>query len=214
MTLLDLGMTPTALGFGTGLVSALGVYVIVLASLLTDREWWPPGDRTPAYYCHWTFVTVFDVSFVATAVLEWGTWGLPRLVTVTGGVLALCGTAIFVWGARTMRSAETMGVTGDLYTDGPYGYTRNPQYVGMIVGVTGFAVAADAALVAVLAAVHVGWVLLLPRAEEPHLRAAFGEAYDRYVDRVPRFLGVRTVRRITEDGENESTPGETTVNGR
>ncbi|SDY41612.1 methyltransferase family protein [Halopenitus persicus] len=194
-------MTPTELAFGAGLVSACGVYVIVLGTLLTDREWWPPGDRTPAYYCHWTLVAVFDASFVATAVLEWGTWGLPRAVTVAGGVLALCGTAVFVWGARTMRSAETMGVTGDLYTGGPYAYTRNPQYVGMVVGVTGFAVVADAALVAVLAAVHVGWVLLLPRAEEPHLRASFGEAYDRYVERVPRFLGVRSVRRAIQGGQ-------------
>jgi len=79
-------------------------------------------------------------------------------------------------------------------TDGPYAYTRNPQYLSMIVGVTGFAALSDSPYVAALAAAHVGWVLLLPRAEEPHLRAEFGEAYDRYAARVPRFVGLRTVR--------------------
>jgi len=188
-------MTPTRLAFGAGLLSAAGVYVLVLGTLLTDHEWWPPGDRTPAYYVHWTLVGVFDIALVATAALDWGAWDLPRVAPVAGVALALFGTALFVWGARTMRSAETMGVTGELYTDGPYAYTRNPQYVGMIVGVSGFALAVDSLLVAVLAVVHVGWVLLLPRAEEPHLRAEFGDAYDRYARRVPRFVGVATLRR-------------------
>lgn len=189
-------MTPIRLAFGVGLLSAAGVYVLVLGTLFTDYDWWPPGDRTPAYYCHWTLVALFDVSLVATAVLDWGEWGLaPPVTLVAGGILALLGTGVFVWGARTMRSDETMGVTGDLYTDGPYAYTRNPQYLGMVVGVPGFALLADSSLVMTLAAVHVGWVLLLPRAEEPHLRAEFGAAYDRYAARVPRFVGLRTVRR-------------------
>ena len=188
-------MTPTQLAFGAGLVAAAGVYGIVCGTLLTDHEWWPPGDRTPAYYCHWTLVGVFDAALLATAVLDFGAWGLPAPASFVGLLAALLGTAVFVRGARAMDSAETMGVTGDLYTDGPYAYSRNPQYVGMIVGVSGFALAADSSLVAALAAAHVGWVLLLPRAEEPHLRAAFGDAYDRYAARVPRFVGVATLRR-------------------
>jgi protein-S-isoprenylcysteine O-methyltransferase Ste14 len=189
-------MTPTRLAFGAGLVSAAGVYGIVLGTLLTAHEWWPPGDRTPAYYCHWTLVALFDTSLLATAVLDFGGWGLPQAASVVGLALAHLGTAVFVWGARTMRSAETMGVTGELYTDGPYAYTRNPQYVGMVVGVIGFAFAVDSSLVATLAAAHVGWVLLLPRVEEPHLRAEFGEAYDRYAARVPRFVGLRTLSKV------------------
>jgi protein-S-isoprenylcysteine O-methyltransferase Ste14 len=188
-------MTPTRLAFGAGLVAAAGVYGIVLGTLLTDHEWWPPGDRTPAYYVHWTLVGVFDLSLLATATLDFGGWGLPAPASSVGLLAATLGTAVFVRGARTMQSAETMGVTGDLYTDGPYAYTRNPQYVGMIVGVTGFALAVDSALVAGLAAAHVGWVWLLPRAEEPHLRAEFGDDYDRYAARVPRFVGLATLRR-------------------
>ena len=195
-------MSPTGLAFGAGLVSAAGVYGLVLGTVLTDREWWPPGDRTPAYYCHWTLVAVFDASLLATAALDWGEWGVGTAATsVGGGLLAALGTAVFAWGARTMRSDETMGVTGALYTDGPYAYTRNPQYLGMIVGVAGFALVSDSALVAALAAVHVGWVVVLPRAEEPHLRAEFGDAYERYVGRVPRFVGLRTIRRVLESGD-------------
>lgn len=195
-------MTPTRLAFAAGLVAAAGVYGIVLGTLLTDYEWWPPGDRTPAYYAHWTLVGVFDCSVLATAVLDFGAWGLPAPASSVGLLAALLGTAVFVRGAQALDSAETMGVTGDLYTDGPYAYTRNPQYVGMIVGVSGFALAVDSALVAGLAAAHVGWVLLLPRAEEPHLRDAFGDAYDRYAGRVPRFVGAATLRRLVDEPED------------
>lgn len=191
-------MTPRQLAVAAGILSAAGVYGIVLGTLCTDREWWPPGDRTRAYYCHWSLVTVFDVSLLATAALDFGGWGLPRVVVGLGVALAFLGTAVFVWGARTLRSAETMGVTGDLHTGGPYAYTRNPQYLGMIVGVPGFALAVDSSLVAVLAVLHVGWVGLLPHAEEPHLRAAFGDAYDRYAARVPRFVGLRSIRRAVD----------------
>jgi protein-S-isoprenylcysteine O-methyltransferase Ste14 len=71
----------------------------------------------------------------------------------------------------------------------------------MIVGVTGFALVADSAFVAALATAHVGWVLLLPRAEEPHLRAEFGDAYDQYAARVPRFFGLRTVEQVFASSE-------------
>ncbi|GAB3695045.1 hypothetical protein GCM10028858_05400 [Halorubrum pallidum] len=172
---------------------------MVLVTILTDRDWWPPGDTTLAYYCHWALVAAFNCSLVATAVLTWGEWAVAGPVRVVGGGgLTLVGTAVFAWGARPMASDETMGVTGDLYTNGPYAYTRNPQYLGMIAGVTGFAVLSGSLLVAALAATHVGWVLLLPRAEEPHLRAEFGDPYDEYVARVPRFVGLRTVRTAVE----------------
>jgi protein-S-isoprenylcysteine O-methyltransferase Ste14 len=190
-------MTPTELAVGTGLMSAAGVYVLVIASLLTDHDWWPPGEKTPAYYCHWSFVGVFNVSLLTTAILSWGNWGLPRGVTLlAGGCLTVLGTTLFLWGAGTLRADETMGVTGELYTSGPYSYTRNPQYTGMIVGVSGFALLADSILVATLAVVHIGWVLLLPRAEEPHLRAEFGHHYEEYSNQVPRFVSLRTVREL------------------
>lgn len=38
---------------------------------------------------------------------------------------------------------------------------------------------AESAFLAALAAVHVGWVSLRPRAEEPYLRAEFSETCDR-----------------------------------
>lgn len=190
-------MLPTLAAFGIGLLAAAGIYTMLILTLATDLRLWPPGERSAAYYGHWALVWVFNGALVATSYLDWNAWVLPRPSTLVAGVvLAVVGAATFLRGAGVMDSAETMGVTGELYTDGPYAYSRNPQYVGMIVGIVGFALLVNSRLVAVLAAAHVGWVLLLPRAEEPHLREEFGEQYERYLERVPRFVGWRTVRRL------------------
>jgi protein-S-isoprenylcysteine O-methyltransferase Ste14 len=39
---------------------------------------------------------------------------------------------------------------------------------------------------------YIGWLTFLPLAEEPWLRDQFGEHYERYCDRVPRFVGRQT----------------------
>lgn len=190
-------MDLTLVAFGAGLLAAAGVYAILVVTLVTDRRLWPPGEKSWAYYLHWTLVGAFNVSILVVAYRDWEAWTLPRPATLVVGIaLAALGAAVFVRSASAMRSEETMGVTGRLYTDGPYAYSRNPQYVGMLVGLLGFALLVDSFFAAVLAAAHAGWVLLLPRAEEPHLREEYGTEYERYAARVPRFVGGRTARAL------------------
>ena len=194
MTLLS---TLSLVAFAAGLLAAGGVYLILAVTLTTDRQWWPPGDKTWAYHLHWSLVGVFNVSVLTVALLDWNTWLLPRPFSlVVGGLITALGAGIFLRGANVMQSDEIRGVTGDLYTGGPYAYSRNPQYVGMIVGTAGFALLTNALFVAVFAAVHIGWVLLLPVAEEPHLCDEYGKEYEQYATRVPRFVGLQTVREL------------------
>ena len=70
-----------------------------------------------------------------------------------------------------------------LVQEGPYRYSRNPQLVG------------GAVLWPSIYAL--GWVLLwgiiahwMATTEEEHLRNLFGEAYERYTRRVPRYFGL------------------------
>lgn len=187
----------TQFALGTGLVAAAGIYLILLVTLTTARRWWPPGNRSWQFYLHWFLVGLFNVSIVAVAITDWNSWILPRpLSVVVGVVLLVMGAGIFVRSAGTMRSEEVAGVTGELYTDGPYAYSRNPQYLGMIVGLIGVAFVVNSLYVTILATVHVGWVLLLPRAEEPHLRSEYGHEYERYMAQVPRFVGRATLQKV------------------
>ncbi|AFK17782.1 isoprenylcysteine carboxylmethyltransferase family protein [Haloferax mediterranei ATCC 33500] len=191
--------TVAPVAFGAGLFASAGIFLILVVTLTTTRQWWPPGDKTWAYYLHWSLVGVFNISILAAAVLDWNQWILPRPASlVVGAVISALGTGIFVRSANVMQSDEVRGVTGDLYTGGPYAYSRNPQYVGMIVGVVGFALLTNSVFVAVLATAHVGWILLLPLAEEPHLRAEYRDEYEQYTAHVPRFVGRTTIRELTK----------------
>ncbi len=48
----------------------------------------------------------------------------------------------------------------------------------------------------VLCALYATWWLVMPFAEEPWLREQYGEAYEQYAARVPRFVGRGTIRAL------------------
>src|SRR5262249_1775589 len=60
----------------------------------------------------------------------------PRAVSVVGGGLFVAGAALAGWGWLTFRRARTTTVPGQyssrLVTWGPYRFSRNPMYVGLI----------------------------------------------------------------------------------
>lgn len=187
----------TVVAFAIGMLAAAGIYALLLVTLLTNVQLWPPGDKSWAYYLHWSLVGIFNLALVSVTLFDWNTWVLSYLPTrALGLVLTLLGVVVFTRGTKAMQSEETMGVTGELHTDGPYALSRNPQYVGMIVGLVGFAILVNSRYLTLLALTHIGWVLLLPLAEEPHLRDEYGKDYEAYLDRTPRFIDVRTIRRI------------------
>jgi len=192
-------MAIAQIAFVVGVLAAAAIIGTLLITLTTDIRLWPPGDERAKALLHWGFVGIFDICLLVVAVLDWNTWRLPYPESlIPGVVLSLVGGGFFVYSVRVMDSAETTGQTAtELYTDGPYARSRNPQYVGMMIGLLGFVLLANAALVAVLCVLHVGWLVLLPFAEEPWLRDQFGDKYDQYCERVPRFLGRSSFREIS-----------------
>jgi protein-S-isoprenylcysteine O-methyltransferase Ste14 len=80
-----------------------------------------------------------------------------------------------------------------LITRGPYRFTRNPMYVGVLAVILGWAVLFESAAVFKYALViglccHLFVVLY----EEPHLRKAFGADYENYCVRAGRWLPKRS----------------------
>lgn len=107
--------------------------------------------------------------------------------------LIAAGMGMMAWGARTFTRAGTaisvheQAVT--LVEDGPYRYTRNPIYVGMTTVFGGITLLLN----------NLWGILLLPalitfvernviEREEEHLRARFGDAYDDFASRIPRWF--------------------------
>jgi protein-S-isoprenylcysteine O-methyltransferase Ste14 len=76
----------------------------------------------------------------------------------------------------------------DLVTDGMFNHCRNPLYVGNYLGILGAVVASNSVV-----AITVGGIgfliayLAITFAEENFLRGKFGQAYDNYCSKVPRY---------------------------
>ena len=117
--------------------------------------------------------------------------GLPAIAI--GAAVFVLGLALGVWAIVTMLKAGTNVPTNRpviaMVTRGPYRFTRNPIYVGMLAGQTGLAIGFDSlwlllTLVLFFAVLHVGVV----RREEAFLARKFGDAYLEYQRQVRRWV--------------------------
>ncbi len=207
VTVLDsLALTPTTVAFIVGLGLVLTNLAGIVASAFGVADYWPPGERGWQFYAHWGISQLLNVVLAVVAYLDWNSLGLPRIPSlVPGATLFVGGFAVALAAGYDLGVEETKGLSGELRTGGWYRYSRNPQYVGYIAATVGFVLLANSSLVAIICACFLGWWLALPFAEEPWLHERHGEEYERYVERVPRFVGLRTVRAIAEtDGVSTS----------
>ena len=75
-----------------------------------------------------------------------------------------------------------------LITEGIYSRIRHPRYMQILLTFLACALFSNYLAAYVVFLLSVVWILLVVRAEEKELRERFGEEYERYSERVPRFL--------------------------
>jgi len=75
-----------------------------------------------------------------------------------------------------------------LLTEGIYGRMRHPRYVQLLVALVGYALVANYLAAYLAVALWVPAIYVIALLEEKELRAHFGDIYDKYCRRVPRFL--------------------------
>jgi protein-S-isoprenylcysteine O-methyltransferase Ste14 len=148
----------------------LSMFVIAVASLL---QWIVPID------------VISDIAFIEDIDPSW--------LCAAGLIVALAGLSLSFashW-ALKRRGADVHPYQPAivLVTDGVFKWTRNPGYLGMLIGLSGIALAfgLDWLLILILPL----WLVLnsvVVRQEELHLEHKFGNAYRKYVKRVPRYF--------------------------
>lgn len=163
---------------------------VVLSILRPDRRIWPPPGRDSWQY-RYNGVTVYTglCGLLALGIADWNSFvfhGAGRFAV--GGLLMAC--ALFaLWGYLTLGARASQGLGESLVTTGPYRCSRNPQYVGTIPAVLGYAVFCNSGLALVVALLLCIWFALVPFAEESWCREHLGSAWDDYAAVVPRYLG-------------------------
>ena len=112
---------------------------------------------------------------------------------MAGTILFVIGAAIAGWGLVTFKVARTTTVPGKassrLVNWGPYRFSRNPMYVGLIVAYLGEAAMLRQVWPALLLPLIVGYLnwIVIP-VEESKLTEVFAEEYDRYRAKVRRWV--------------------------
>src|SRR5947208_7649664 len=115
----------------------------------------------------------------------------PASLPIIGALVIFIGEGIRIWavlhiGAISRTRSERLG---PLIATGPFGYVRNPLYLGNILLWTGFSIAARLLWLApILVVLLVLESHVIVRWEEQLLAARIGEPYARYIRDVPRWL--------------------------
>jgi len=151
------------------------------ATIPVARSAWMP----PHYYVAYTILGM---------ALHFAMGG-PQLLHLPwlGMALLAPGGALTIWAARTFGAAGTTlkpcERTHTLVVTGPYRFTRNPMYLGLITMLLGVALClATPAIWLAALALPLTLQLRFVRHEERALAASLGEPYDRYRRSVRRWI--------------------------
>jgi protein-S-isoprenylcysteine O-methyltransferase Ste14 len=137
-------------------------------------------------------LSLWAMVFLPPLILEYATtYQVPTTtLDIIGVIVGLLGLTLCLAGISAFRSGSKVMClkAGKLTVSGPYRWSRNPQYVGLILFLLGFALTdwslwCLAALIVVAADLH-----LLVLIEEEHLHRVFGEPYREFCRRIPRYL--------------------------
>jgi protein-S-isoprenylcysteine O-methyltransferase Ste14 len=142
----------------------------------------------------WVFVLTYILGAVLEHALPLGPRNeRPLSFLVAGGIVLGIGAAIAGWGLVTFRAAQTTTVPGKassrLVTWGPYRFTRNPMYVGLIIAYLGETIILRQlwpVILLPLIVAYLNWIVI--PVEESKLKEVFLEDYDRYRAKVRRWL--------------------------
>ncbi len=111
-------------------------------------------------------------------------WGAPIWLCVIGWLTFLAGTTLVVASIYYFGRGPSSQPVGE----GPYRFSRNPQWVGLFLVFLGLAISGRSAIL-VLAVLVFGSVYHIQIVEEEGAcRAKYGQPYEQYLRTVPRYV--------------------------
>lgn len=175
----------------TLIAEILAMVSVEVSIAFPDRRIWPPEQKRPwTRALMWLLFTVSGMGVIALGVLDWGSLNLPSWLRWGMGMpLWIAGNGLALWAIVELGIAATFGEAEKLIQRGPYQRSRNPQYVGFIAGLIGWAMASSSTMTLAASLVGVLPLVLVPFAEEPWLAEKYEAAHKAYRRAVPRFIG-------------------------
>ncbi|MGD0707057.1 MAG: isoprenylcysteine carboxylmethyltransferase family protein [Anaerolineaceae bacterium] len=169
------------------------IYILMFIMTIRGRGfrfWPPPSHRSWQFFVSWFLASVIAVNFIFLGLLDFDSFWLPSLWLRSPVPLAmfLFAFAIGIWIEVVFPFHATIGLGNRLITNGPYRFSRNPQYLVDSLSALGYMILTNSWMVWVIGTLGVILNILAPYTEEPWLEERFGDEYREYKARVPRFI--------------------------
>jgi protein-S-isoprenylcysteine O-methyltransferase Ste14 len=140
--------------------------------------------------------------FVGWGTFTWLDWSAATSISEVGPVVRLIAWILIIVGVGvTLIAMARLGIRRlhgldpeALEGSGPYGVTRNPQIVASGLAVIGYAMYWPSWHTVGWVALYLAICHMMALTEEEHLRRVFGEQFEQYCERVPRYLRLRRKR--------------------
>lgn len=179
--------------------SALALEIVYLGLFVATIKrpsfhfWPPPSARLWQFFAAWIIGALVVVEFGFLGLLDYDSFVLPGLLArlTNAIVFFVLGGIIGAWAFLIFPFRATLGLGDRLITDGPYRYSRNPQYIGDSLLIIGYFILSNSWMVGIVGLLGVMLNLLAPFTEEPWLEEHFGAQYLEYKGRVVRFIWCR-----------------------
>ena len=168
--------------------------LFILTIRLPGFRFWPPsGPRSWQFLTAWFMALLVTANFLILGLLNFDRFILPGFWVRLPFALTffIFGGLIGSWSFWKFGIKTTIGLGDQLITGGPYRFSRNPQYIGDISNILGFMILTNSWMVGIIGVFGIILNLLAPFTEEPWLEDKFGEAYQAYKQKVPRFIAWR-----------------------
>jgi protein-S-isoprenylcysteine O-methyltransferase Ste14 len=166
------------------------LYWFVLHPLRAFWRRYPRAVYIVGLACSWLPVTIAMAAFHRK--LFSNTW--PSTIRLATGI-ALIGFEVWVFGRvrRDLGTARLVGKTelegrGEIERGGIYSQIRHPRYLASLLAILGACLLAGTRLAYIAAAVWLALMTVIIGLEEREMRSRFGETYQEYCRKVPRFF--------------------------
>jgi protein-S-isoprenylcysteine O-methyltransferase Ste14 len=183
---------------------------LIISLFYTDNRIWPPLKKDSWQYTYTQFLSKSSfLSFFILGFLDMQSFILRSwLFILFGFILMITGAALYFWASLTFQKTyaktqlEALSELSEkrmmfdlffetkdkLVTEGPYKYSRNPQYLGTILFFLGAILVFNSSYQVITGFLGFTLLILAVFVEESWLKLKFKDKYDEYCKEVHRFI--------------------------
>lgn len=185
--------------------SATLLFLLIGGWIILKIYWYHTDPRSYREILQWfllpknLFFTLLDLVTGILLILMTLYYPSPKtpydaLITSFGLIIYVIGWIMAVWARHTMRANWAPAAMGhdierqhDLIMNGPFKFSRNPIYIGLIMVTLGLLITMRSFLLP-LALIQIYFFYKSIKSEEKLLEKYFGKEYSEYKSKTPRFL--------------------------